>query len=136
MFELALQVKDEHIDCQGIVDGLYYPFYLEECRHLFLHEITGLDLQQYADKGQHLVLAEYNLKFKSSLKSGDHLMVTCNLVPLDKPSRTKFAMYQEIICNNKVAAAATFIATCVPAAGGRPFIPDEIKPHLPADDFT
>lgn len=130
MYELKMKVKDEHIDFQDIVDGLYYPFYFEDCRHQYLKDVTGIDIQEYAKQGFNLVLAEYTLKFKSSLKKGDQLTVTCELVPLEN-ARSKFALAQKIICNNKVAATATFIATCVPAAGGRPFIPEEIKVHIP-----
>ena len=130
MYEQKMSVKDEHIDFQDIVDGLYYPFYFEDCRHQYLKEITGIDIQEYAKQGLNLVLAEYTLKFRASLKRGDQLTVTCELVPLEN-SRSKFSLAQKIICNDKIAASATFTATCVPAAGGRPFIPEEIKKYLP-----
>jgi len=68
MYELKTAVKDQHIDFQGIVDGLYYPFYFEECRHKYLKDITGIDIEEYAKQGLNLVLAEYTLKFKTSLK--------------------------------------------------------------------
>ena len=56
--------------------------------------------------------------------------MTCELLPLEN-SRSKFALAQQILSAGKVAASATFLATCVPASGGRPFIPEEIKQHLP-----
>ncbi len=130
MFELKTEVKDEHIDFQGIVDGLYYPFYMEDCRHQFLKDITGISIEEYAERGLNLVLAQYTLKFKKSLKKGDKLVVNCELIPTEN-SRSKFSMKQQILCDGKVAAEATFIATCVPSGGGRPFIPDEIKAQLP-----
>ena len=134
MFELTLQVKDEHIDFQNIVDGLYYPFYMEDCRHQFLKEMTGTSLEDYAKKGEYMVLAEYTMKFKSSLKQGDQLTVNCQLAP-ELNTRTKFAMKQQILVGDKVAAEATFLATCVPAAGGRPYIPAEIVKAMEAENL-
>ena len=37
---------------------------------------------------------------------------------------------QQMLCDGKAAAEATFVATCVPTEGGRPFIPDELAAHL------
>jgi len=129
MYELTMQVKDEHIDFQGIVDGLYYPYYFEECRHRYVKEVCGVDIVEFAKKGLNLVLAEYTLKFKASLKKDDKIVVVCELVPIEG-SRSRIGFFQQIICNDKIAAEANFIATCVPAAGGRPFIPDEFKNYL------
>lgn len=129
MYEMKMPVQDEHIDFQGIVDGLYYPFYFEKCRHQYAKDVIGVDIVEFAKKGLNLVLAEYTLKFRASLKKGDNLTVTCELIPVEG-SRTKFGFKQQIICNDKVAAEATFLATCVPTAGGRPFIPEEVQKYL------
>ena len=129
MYELNFAVKDEHIDFQGIMDGLYYPFYFELCRHQYVKDVIGVDIVEYAKRGLNLVLAEYTLKFKASLKKGDQLLVNCQLTPVEN-SRTKFGFAQQMFCNDKIAAEATFVATCVPTDGGRPFVPDEFKKHL------
>jgi acyl-CoA thioesterase FadM len=42
--------KDEHIDFQNIMDGLYYPFYMEWCRHDFIKEALGFDFEEEAKK--------------------------------------------------------------------------------------
>ena len=42
--------KDEHIDFQNIMDGLYYPFYMEWCRHDFIKEALGFDFEEEADQ--------------------------------------------------------------------------------------
>ncbi len=126
MYQMHLPVKDEHIDFQGIMDGLYYPFYFEVCRHQYIKDTLNVDIVEFAKKGLNLVLVEYNLRFRASLKKGDQLVVTCQLVPVEG-SRSRVAFAQQIMCNDKVAAEANFIATCVPAAGGRPFIPEEFK---------
>ena len=125
MYIKQYTIKEEHIDFQGIMDGLYYPFYMEECRHAFIKEILGIDLEEYAKQGLNLVLAEYTLKFKQSLKKGDQIEVTCEAAPIEN-SRSKFGFFQKILLNGKSAAEASFVATCVPAQGGRPFIPQAI----------
>lgn len=125
MYQIDYKVKDEHIDFQGIMDGLYYPFYMEECRHKYINDVLGIDIVEYARAGLNLVLIEYSLKFKSSLKKNDNIKVTCKVIPIEN-SKTKVGFEQQILCNGKVAAQALFIATCVPSAGGRPFIPEEI----------
>ena len=84
---------------------------------------------EFAKQGLNLVLVEYTLKFRASLKKGDALTVTCELVAIEG-SRSKIGFNQQILCNGKSAADASFIATCVPAAGGRPFIPEEVKKFL------
>lgn len=129
MYEKTMQVKDEHIDFQGIMDGLYYPYYFEECRHQYIKDVAGVDIKEFAKKGLNLVLAEYTLKFRASLKKGDKLIVTCELVPVEG-SRSKFGFKQQIFCRDKIAAEANFIATCLPSSGERPFIPVEIQTYL------
>lgn len=131
MYQENYSVKEEHIDCQGIMDGLYYPFYMEWCRHNFAKKVLGFDLELEASKGVNLVLAEYTFKFKSSLKKGDQIVVTCDAQSIEG-SKTKFAFIQKIILNEKTSAEATFIATALPAAGGRPFIPQSVLDYLAA----
>jgi acyl-CoA thioester hydrolase len=129
MYEIEMAVMDEHIDFQGIVDGLYFPYYMEEARHKFIHEILGVDIQQAAKEGIHWVLAEYTLKFKSSLKKDDRIKVTCRLNRIEG-SRSKFGFLQTILRDEKIVAEASFIATCVPAEGGRPFVPEAVSQKL------
>jgi acyl-CoA thioester hydrolase len=129
MFSVEMDVKDEHIDFQGIVDGLYYPWYMEVVRHRFVKEVLGVDMEAAAREGLNWVLAEYTLKFKSSLKKGDRVTVTCELKPIEG-SRSRFGFHQTIVRDGKVAAEALFTATCVPAAGGRPFIPEGVLSKL------
>ena len=50
-------VKDEHIDVQDIMDGLYYPFYMEDCRHAFIKDTLGFDLEEAQAQGLELVYA-------------------------------------------------------------------------------
>ncbi|HTJ11930.1 MAG TPA: thioesterase family protein [Dinghuibacter sp.] len=122
-------VKDEHIDVQNIMDGLYYPFYLEWCRHDFIREALGFDFEAEARAGVNMVLSEYRLKFIRSLKSGDVFQVTCD--PLrDKTNKAVLHFRQTILLNNKVVVKAVFSGTCVKATGGRPFLPEGLSARL------
>lgn len=122
-------VKDEHIDVQNIMDGLYYPFYLEWCRHDFIRESLGFDFEAEAHAGVNMVLSEYRLKFVRSLKSGDVFEVTCE--PLrDKSNKAVLHFRQSILLNNKVVVKALFSGTCIKATGGRPFLPENLTALL------
>jgi|APSaa5957512535_1039671.scaffolds.fasta_scaffold220214_2 acyl-CoA thioester hydrolase len=127
MYSQSMSIKEEHIDFQGILDGLYYPFYMETVRHDFMRDVYGIDIVEAAKNGNLYVLASFELKFKRSLKQDEKIEVTCEFKPI---SAIKFGFHQKIICDGKVCAEADFIATCVPAAGGRPFIPEEVKQAL------
>jgi acyl-CoA thioester hydrolase len=128
-YEKSYQVKDDHIDVQGIMDGLYYPFYMEWCRHDFVKEQLGFDLEAKAKEGTNMVLSQYTIKFKRPLKKGDELIVTCSAHP-DKEGKPRFHLKQEILCDGKVMTEGTFSATCISADGGRPFIPANIVEKL------
>jgi acyl-CoA thioester hydrolase len=127
MYIKNYKVQKEHIDFQGIVDGLYVPFYMEWCRHAFIQEVLGINMEEEAKKGNMYVLTEYTLKFKKSLREGDQMKVSCELQPNDKSSR--FNVYQTITVNDKIYAIATFSITCAPQ-NGRPYVPDTIKRAL------
>ncbi|MEN4760316.1 thioesterase family protein [Chryseobacterium sp. C39-AII1] len=119
-------VKDEHIDVQGIMDGLYYPFYMEYCRHAFIDEVLGFNLEEEAHKGNNMVLSEYKINFVRSLKKDDTISVTCELYG-DKDGLPRLHFKQSIILNKKIVTKAVFTGTCVPATGGRPFIPESLQ---------
>lgn len=122
-------VKDEHIDVQNIMDGLYYPFYMEYCRHDFIREVLGFDFEKEAHAGVNMVLSKYTLQFVRSLKKGDTFLVTCSPL-LDKNNKSVLHFRQTILLNNKVVTKAIFSGTCVKAGGGRPFLPDNLLEKL------
>lgn len=123
------QVNPDHVDVQGIVDGLYYPFYLENCRHCYVRDVLSFDIEKEAANGINMVLAEYTLRFRRSLKKGDSFEVTCRGYQ-EEGKKTKLYFQQQIILGGTVFTDATFIATCVPASGGRPFIPESITAKI------
>jgi len=122
-------VVDTHIDVQGIMDGLYYPFYMEECRHDYIREILGFDFVQQAENGVFMVLSEYKIKFIRSLKKDDNFDVTCT-VYTDAQGLPRLHFKQSILKNGKIMASAVFTGTCIPATGGRPYLPEELKANL------
>jgi len=130
-YSLDYQVNENHIDIQGIMDGLYYPFYMEDCRHKFVKEVLHFDIEEEAKKGINMVLTGYTLKFLRPLKSGDAFQVNCVLLR-DQSSNAKLHLKQGIYMNNKLYTEAVFTTTCVPAAGGRPFLPESIIALLAA----
>jgi acyl-CoA thioester hydrolase len=118
-------VKDEHIDFQGIMDGLHYPYYLEECRHQFMVDVLGYDLKVASEAGTNVVLSQFGLKFRRSLMKGQKFTVTCSAHP-DKSGKPQFHLKQEILRDGKLVTEAVFTATCVKTTGGRSFVPEEI----------
>lgn len=124
MFTKQYTVKEEHIDIQGIMDGLYYPFYMEDCRHEFVNTVLGFDINANALNGINIVISEYTIKFLRSLKSGDVFDVTCE--GEISPDNTKLIIHQEIKLNGKKFTDGVFIGTCVKSTGGRPFLPDDL----------
>ncbi|HXB05623.1 MAG TPA: thioesterase family protein [Puia sp.] len=130
-FVRTYTVKDEHIDIQNIVDGLYYPFYMEYCRHEFIREILSFDFEAEARNGINMVLSKYTLQFVRSLKKGDTFQVTCSPL-LDKANKAVLHFRQAILLNNKIVTKAVFSGTCVRSTGGRPFLPEGLMEKLAA----
>lgn len=111
---------------QNIMDGLYYPFYMEYCRHDYIREVLGFDFEEEAENGIYMVLSGYKINFLRSLKKDDEFTVTCTLFA-DPAGLPRLHFKQAIILNGKVMTKAVFTGTCVPATGGRPYLPDSIK---------
>ena len=128
MYSKEYTTDEKHIDVQGVMDGVYYPFYMEDCRHKFAKEILGFDLEENARNGINFVLSEYTLKFLRPLKKDDQFTVTCS-VTLDE-DKPKVYFKQAIVKDGKTMTEAVFTATCVLASGGRPFIPDGLKEKI------
>ena len=128
-FSRNFTAKDEHIDVQQIMDGLYYPYYMEVCRHEFIKEVLGFDLEEEASRGINMVLSQFTIKFVRSLKKGDEFKVTCELYA-DSAGQPRLHFKQKILKNNKLMTIGTFSGTCVAASGGRPFLPDTLKTML------
>jgi len=121
--------EDQHIDVQNIMDGLYYPFYMEYCRHDYIREVLGFDFTEQANKGIYMVLSQYSINFVRSLKKNDNFDVTCSVFT-DAQGLPRLHFKQSIIKDGKIMATAVFTGTCVPATGGRPYLPEEMQKNL------
>ncbi|AYH46925.1 MULTISPECIES: thioesterase family protein [Dickeya] len=126
MFSKHYEVEDSHIDFQGVVDGLYYPFYMEWTRHAFMKESLGVDIEEEFKQGKVYMVLEYSLRFRKSLQKGDRLEVTCQLEKNEKRNRVNFV--QQIKVDSVTYAEATFVATCL--VNGRPSMPEAVTNAL------
>lgn len=126
MFTNQYEVDEKHIDFQGVVDGLYYPFYMEWTRHAYMREALGIDMEEEFKQGKIYMVLEYSLRFRKSLVKGDQVEVTCVLAKNEKRNRVNFV--QQILVNGVVYADATFVATCL--QNGRPSMPDAVMNAL------
>ncbi len=126
MFTKHFDVDPAHIDFQGVVDGLYYPFYMEWTRHAFMKEALGIDIEEEFKQGKMYMVLEYSLRFRKSLKQGDKLEVTCELQKNEKRNRVNF--FQQINVNGVTYTDATFVATCF--VNGRPSVPEAVAQAL------
>jgi acyl-CoA thioester hydrolase len=128
-YKKLYQVNDAHIDVQDIMDGLYYPFYMEYCRHDYIREVLGFDFEEQALNGVYMVLSSYSIQFLRSLKKGDEFTVTCEMLS-DKNNLPRLHFKQSIMLNGKKMTTGIFTGTCIPATGGRPYLPDHVKSIL------
>lgn len=122
MFVKHYDVDEKHIDFQGVVDGLYYPFYMEWTRHAFMREALGIDIEEEFKQGKLYMVLEYSLRFRKSLVKGDNVEVTCALEKNEKRNRVNFV--QQIKVDGNVYADAIFVATCL--VNGRPSMPEAV----------
>ena len=128
-YEKTFTAKPEHVDVQGIMDGLFYPFYLEECRHSFAKEVLDFDIDEQARGGTNIVLSQYCLKFLRSLKAGDVFQVNCS-AHKDHDLKPVVHFKQEMRREGKLIVSAIFTATCVLSTCGRSFLPEQMKEKL------
>jgi acyl-CoA thioester hydrolase len=133
-YKCEFSAEDGHIDFQGIMDGLYYPHYMETWRHRFAKEVMGLDLEALTAQGTNIVLSQYLLRYRRPLRKGDRFLVTCSAHP-DAQEKPRFHLKQTILKEGKVMADAVFTATFVSANGGRAFLPDDVRSKLVGEPF-
>ena len=126
MFAKHYEVDESHIDFQGVVDGLYYPFYMEWTRHAYMREALGIDIEEEFKQGRLYMVLEYSLRFRKSLQKGDPVEVTCELAKNEKCNRVNFV--QQIKVDGVVYAEAIFVATCL--TNGRPSMPEAVAQAL------
>ena len=122
------EVRDNETDSAGIVNNANYYIYMAHCRHKFVKAL-GIDFGELRRQGYNLVVAEANIKYKSSLVSGDEYVVTCKVIT---PQPGRFAFEQEVIrkADNVVAAKGVISAACIVQDTGKVVLPSYIKERL------
>ncbi len=122
------EVRDNETDSAGIVNNANYYIYMAHCRHKHVKAI-GIDFDELKKQGYNLVVAEANIKFKSSLVSGDKYFVTCKVIT---PQPGRFAFEQDVIrkSDRVLVAKGIISATCIIQETGKVKIPDYIKKQL------
>ncbi|MGP4128660.1 hypothetical protein OJE16_02165 [Pantoea tagorei] len=126
MFSKMYDVDEDHIDFQEVLDGLYYPFYMEWARHAFMKEVLGIDSEEEFRQGRIYRVLEYSLRFRQSLKKGDRVEVTCQLEKKCEAQPREFLPAnpgEGVTCTE-----ATFTATCL--FNGRPVMPEAMTDAL------
>lgn len=119
------EVRDNETDSAGIVNNANYYIYMAHCRHKHVKAI-GIDFDELKRQGYNLVVAEANIKFKSSLVSGDEYFVTCKVIT---PRPGRFAFEQDVVRKpDRVLVAKGIIsATCILQETGKVEIPVYIE---------
>lgn len=110
MFQIDLQVRDYECDMQSIVNNSVYQNYFEHARHLFLKE-KGMNFGELITCGINLVLYRAEIDYFESLTKDLVFKVTVNQV--QRISKTRCYIYQEIIFQEKVFTAGKFFITAI-----------------------
>ncbi len=122
------EVRDNETDSAGIVNNANYYVYMAHCRHKHVKAL-GIDFDELKRQGYNLVVAEANIKFKSSLVSGDEYWVTCKIIT---PQPGRFAFEQDVIrkSDEVLVAKGIISATCIIQETGKVEIPEYVKEKL------
>ena len=122
------EVRDNETDSAGIVNNANYYICMAHCRHKHVKAL-GIDFDELKRQGYNLVVAEANIKFKSSLVSGDEYFVTCKVIT-PKPGR--FAFEQDVVrkSDGVLVAKGIISATCIIQETGKVEIPAYIREKL------
>jgi acyl-CoA thioester hydrolase len=77
-FQIDLKVRDYECDLQGVVNNSNYQRYMEHTRHEFL-ESQGENFGAMHAKGIDAFVSRVDIRFKTSLRSGDHFRSCLNI---------------------------------------------------------
>uniref|UniRef100_A0A1D1YC92 Uncharacterized protein aq_1494 n=1 Tax=Anthurium amnicola TaxID=1678845 RepID=A0A1D1YC92_9ARAE len=74
-FEVEYKVRNYEVDQYRVVHNACYACYCQQAREEFLESI-GVFVEETAESGKSVALAESNLKFLAPLRSGDRFVVS------------------------------------------------------------
>jgi acyl-CoA thioester hydrolase len=101
-FQLEFKVRDYECDLMGVVNNSVYLQYMEHTRHEYL-ETFGETIKALHAKGIDPFLARVDVKYKTSLRSGDRFLSCLNA----KKEGIKLIFEQDIYRVPDSALAAT-----------------------------
>ena len=85
-------VRDYECDIQGIVNNAVYQHYNEHCRSCFIASL-GIEFADLHERGIDVVVAQLNMRFKTSLRPGDKFEVR---LALEKQG-LRYVFHQDIV---------------------------------------
>ncbi|RRD80857.1 acyl-CoA thioesterase [Alloprevotella sp. OH1205_COT-284] len=92
IFVLKMRVRDYECDIQGIVNNAIYQHYTEHCRHEFI-ETKGIEFAELHNRGIDVVVANLEMRFKTSLRPRDHFEVRLSM----EKSGLRYVFHQDIV---------------------------------------
>lgn len=92
IFTLPMVVRDYECDIQGIVNNAVYQHYNEHCRSCFIASL-GIEFADLHERGIDVVVAQLNMRFKTSLHPGDKFEVR---LALEKQG-LRYVFHQDIV---------------------------------------
>ena len=92
IFTLPMVVRDYECDIQGIVNNAVYQHYNEHCRSCFIASL-GIEFADLHERGIDVVVAQLNMRFKTSLRPGDKFEVR---LALEKQG-LRYVFHQDIV---------------------------------------
>lgn len=127
MFIKNYKVLPEHIDFQGVLDGIYYPYYMENCRHEYLKEVFGIDIEKDFERGLNYTILEYNIRIKKSIPP--ECIISASSEIIKGHGKYRFEFIEALFIDNAIYAEGHFSAVCLQRSG-RPCLPEPIKLYL------
>ena len=124
-FEMEFQVRDYECDMAGIVNNSVYLNYLEHSRHEFIKTI-GLDFKKLLLQGIIAVVVHADLSYKTSLRSGDSIVVRIRV----ELSGVRYIFYQDVYRLHDNTLCLKGVITTTSLIAGRPAVTDEIVQTL------
>jgi acyl-CoA thioester hydrolase len=113
-FQIEMKVRDYECDLQGVVNNSNYQRYMEHTRHEYLAEM-GENFGAMHEAGIDAFVSRVDIKFRSSLRSGDRFLSCLNL----RKDGPKLIFEQDIYRLPEGALAAAGLVESVIVENGR-----------------
>jgi len=125
LFTIEMKTRDYELDAQGVVNNANYQHYLEVTRHEWLQQ-EGYSFQKWHEEGMDLMVAEINMKFKTSLRGGESFLSCLNF----HREGPRYIFEQDIYRKSDMQLAIKAIVTVVCLVDGKLTRGDEVAQYL------